>query len=116
MDNEEPEITPEMIEAGASVLCGFETLTASEGYWAELVYRAMYAVKMKANVASSGETHPQATSEETERRATEALPRTAGLVDRIAEIISQHTGMYVVSAHGIALEILALIKADTNEA
>jgi hypothetical protein len=35
------EITPEMIEAGASVLCRFETFTAGETYWAAEVYRAM---------------------------------------------------------------------------
>jgi hypothetical protein len=40
----EIEITPEMIEAGAAVLCRFETFTASEEYWAEEVYRAMRAV------------------------------------------------------------------------
>lgn len=39
----EIEITPEMLDAGASVLCGFETETADERYWAEEVYRAMAA-------------------------------------------------------------------------
>lgn len=38
---DEIEVTPEMIKAGASVLCSFETLTASEEYWAEKVYKAM---------------------------------------------------------------------------
>jgi hypothetical protein len=38
---EKIEITPEMIEAGASVLCRFETFTAGESYWAEEVYKAM---------------------------------------------------------------------------
>jgi hypothetical protein len=47
--------------------------------------------------------------------ATESLPH-AGLADRIAEIIVQHTGMYGVSAHGIALEILALMKEDRRRA
>jgi hypothetical protein len=37
----EDEITPEMIQAGARVLYGFETLTADETYWAVEVYRAM---------------------------------------------------------------------------
>jgi hypothetical protein len=41
---EEIEVTPEMIEAGVSVLCGYETLTAGESYWAGEVYRAMRAV------------------------------------------------------------------------
>ncbi len=48
--DEEIEITPEMIEAGASVLCGFETLTASESYWAEMVYRAMHSVAKRHRV------------------------------------------------------------------
>jgi hypothetical protein len=39
----EIEVTPEMIAAGAAVLCRFETFTASEAYWAEEVYRAMRA-------------------------------------------------------------------------
>lgn len=38
---EEIEITPEMIEAGASILCGFETETAGEEYWAKKVFLAM---------------------------------------------------------------------------
>jgi hypothetical protein len=46
-EHEEIEITPEMIEAGASVRCGFETFTVSEEYWAEMVYRAMRSVAMK---------------------------------------------------------------------
>jgi hypothetical protein len=37
----EIEITSEMIEAGALVLCGFETETADETYWAEKTYIAM---------------------------------------------------------------------------
>lgn len=37
----EIEVTPEMAEAGARVLCAFETFTAGEAYWAEEVYRAM---------------------------------------------------------------------------
>ena len=40
-------ITPEMIEAGASVLWGFETETAGEEYWAEEVYRAMEEARRK---------------------------------------------------------------------
>ncbi len=39
----EIEVTPEMVEAGASVLAGFDTTLApcTEGIWAERVYRAM---------------------------------------------------------------------------
>lgn len=40
----EIEITPEMIEAGASVLCGFNTYYSGEEHWAEEVYRAMRAL------------------------------------------------------------------------
>jgi hypothetical protein len=57
----------------------------------------------------------QYSDEETDRRPTEGLPH-ADLADRIAEIIIQHTGMYGVSAHGIALEILALMKEDRRRA
>jgi len=39
------EITPEMIEAGASILCHFQTETAGEDYWAEEVYKAMASRK-----------------------------------------------------------------------
>ena len=35
------EVTEEMIEAGASVLCGFHTLFADEGAWAREIYLAM---------------------------------------------------------------------------
>ena len=38
---EEIEITPAMTEAGAAVLCGFETYFSTEEYWADAVYRAM---------------------------------------------------------------------------
>lgn len=37
-------ITDKMIEAGVRVLCGYETLTRGEAYWAEEVYRAMREV------------------------------------------------------------------------
>jgi hypothetical protein len=37
----EIEVTPEMIEAGAAVLCGFETETADESFWAKEVFLAM---------------------------------------------------------------------------
>ena len=37
------EVTPAMIEAGASVLAGFDTYFTSEEIWAERVYRAMRA-------------------------------------------------------------------------
>ena len=40
----------------------------------------------------------------------------AGMADRIAEIIVRHTGIYVVSAHGIALEILDLMEEDKRRA
>jgi hypothetical protein len=40
----EIEITSEMIEAGAGVLCGFETETTDEMYWAKKVYIAMREV------------------------------------------------------------------------
>ena len=39
-----PKITPEMIEAGASVLYRMEFAFASEEFWAEEVYRAMAAL------------------------------------------------------------------------
>ncbi len=38
---QEVEITPEMIEAGTSVLCRMTTLVADEEFWAEEIYRAM---------------------------------------------------------------------------
>lgn len=41
-DPDEIEITEEMIEAGASVLFGFQTLTRFEWSWAEEVFRAMW--------------------------------------------------------------------------
>ena len=37
----EIEVTPEMIEAGASVLFRMETAFAREEFWAEEVFRAM---------------------------------------------------------------------------
>ena len=40
-EDHDEEITPEMIQAGASVLYGFETQTADEAFWAAEVYRAM---------------------------------------------------------------------------
>ncbi len=40
----EIEITPEMIEAGVSVLCEFNTFEASEEYWARRVFAAMVSV------------------------------------------------------------------------
>lgn len=44
--SEEIEITPEMIEAGARVLIGFETETCSERYWAQEVYLAMREIEL----------------------------------------------------------------------
>lgn len=38
------EVTPEMIEAGASVLYGMELDFASEEFWAREVYEAMVSV------------------------------------------------------------------------
>ncbi len=40
-DYDDAEITPVMIRAGASVLCGFETYSTDEAYWAKETYRAM---------------------------------------------------------------------------
>ena len=40
-DCDDVEITPEMIEAGASVLYRMELAFAGEEFWAEEVYRAM---------------------------------------------------------------------------
>ena len=40
-DCDDVEITPEMIEAGASILYRMETAFAGEEFWAEEVYRAM---------------------------------------------------------------------------
>jgi hypothetical protein len=39
----ELEVTPEMIEAGAAVLCRMTTHFAGEDYWAEEIYKAMAA-------------------------------------------------------------------------
>ena len=39
---DEIEITPEMIEAGAAILYGYETLTRGEEWWAVEVYRSMW--------------------------------------------------------------------------
>jgi len=41
VDDSEIEITPGMIKAGASVLCGFNTYFTDEAYWAQETYRAM---------------------------------------------------------------------------
>jgi hypothetical protein len=38
---DEIEVTPEMIEAGALVLAGFDTTFAGPEYWAEQTYLAM---------------------------------------------------------------------------
>lgn len=51
---DEIEITPEMIEAGTAVLFSFETLTASEEYWAKRVYRAMETVRRLGVQSSMG--------------------------------------------------------------
>ena len=40
-DNDKSEMTPAMIEAGASVLYGMELAFASEEFWAKEVYTAM---------------------------------------------------------------------------
>ena len=46
--SDEIEITPEMIDAGAAVLAGFETYFSDEEMWAERVYRAMAALRPNA--------------------------------------------------------------------
>jgi hypothetical protein len=43
-----------MIHAGAKVLCGFETLTAGESYWAAEVYRAMANARLSRADAAHG--------------------------------------------------------------
>ena len=52
LEKEEIEITPEMIEAGASVLYGMELAFATEEVWAERVYIAM--VRANEQSVSSG--------------------------------------------------------------
>jgi hypothetical protein len=42
-DDAEIEITPEMIEAGASVLYRMELAFANEEFYAERIYRAMFS-------------------------------------------------------------------------
>ena len=42
----EMEVTPEMLRAGASVLCGFDITTADEAYWAKRVYLAMTRARL----------------------------------------------------------------------
>ena len=49
-ETDEIEITPEMIEAGASVLYRMETAFAWEPFWAEEVYRAMASLAPSARV------------------------------------------------------------------
>jgi hypothetical protein len=41
----EPEVTPEMIEAGTNVLYRMTTHIADEEYWAEEIYRAMASLR-----------------------------------------------------------------------
>lgn len=43
------DVTPEMIEAGAAVLCRMEPAFATEEFWAERVYRAMEARRILRN-------------------------------------------------------------------
>ncbi len=50
----EIEITPAMIEAGAAVLCSFETLTAGEEYWARKTYLAMRKAARRRSDAQKG--------------------------------------------------------------
>ena len=45
----EAEITPEMIEAGASVLCRMTTALADEEFWAVETYRAMAALAPRSS-------------------------------------------------------------------
>jgi hypothetical protein len=46
-EEEEIEVTEEMIKAGADVLMLFETYTTDESYWAEKVYLAMRCAERK---------------------------------------------------------------------
>ena len=48
----EIEITPEMIEAGASVLYRMELAFAGEEFWAEEIYRAMASLLPAARARS----------------------------------------------------------------
>lgn len=43
----EIEITPEMIRAGVSVLCAFDTSFEGEEVWAVRIYRAMETARTK---------------------------------------------------------------------
>lgn len=43
-DGYEIEITPEMIEAGASAICGMELAFAKEEFWAEEIFKAMISL------------------------------------------------------------------------
>ena len=51
--NDEIRITPEMIEAGASVLYRMELLFAGEEFWAEEVYRAMVSLSPVVSVPAA---------------------------------------------------------------
>lgn len=44
-DVPEFEVTPEMIEAGVSVLCAVDTTFESEAEWVKRIYRAMVAAR-----------------------------------------------------------------------
>ncbi len=46
-DYDDVKITPEMIEAGASVLCSFDTHFTDEACWAKETYRAMVRAALK---------------------------------------------------------------------
>jgi hypothetical protein len=46
-EEDEIEVTPEMIEAGASVLYGMETSIVNEHGWAERVYTAMETIRRR---------------------------------------------------------------------
>ena len=48
---EEIEITPEMIEAGVSLLCAFDTTFENENIWAERIFRGMWAAKTRTEGA-----------------------------------------------------------------
>ncbi len=49
-DRQEIEVTPEMIEAGASVLYGMELAFAGEEFWAKEVYKAMASLVSPSHV------------------------------------------------------------------
>lgn len=45
VDENEIEVTPEMIEAGEKLLYGYETETTDEAFWAEKLFKVMWAAR-----------------------------------------------------------------------